>query len=346
MTRRAIFGRRWMHGLGILGAATAGYVFGITSDRLTAQVPAPASTANKSWVAMIYGNVPVTREELGEFLIARGGYEKVELVVNKKIIEIEAARRNLTVTPVEIRAALEDDIRGLGITFDDFKSKVLPRYGKTLYEWTEDVIKPRIMLSKMCRDQVKVTEEDLKRLFDNKYGEKRQAKIIRWSKEELRAAQRDWDEARKGDTEFDSIARRQADPNLAAAAGLTQPVGRNAYDDSQGKQEEIEKVLFSLKVGEISQLFQTPAGIMCVKCVAIIPPDQNVKMEQVKTTLEKEVYERKLAAEVPKCFTRLKEQAKPEVFLKGAPTAREFEEGTKEILRAGGIKPPEEKKKP
>ena len=54
--------------------------------------------ANKSWVAMIYGNVPVTREELGEFLIARGGYEKVDLLVNKRIIEVEAARRNITVT--------------------------------------------------------------------------------------------------------------------------------------------------------------------------------------------------------------------------------------------------------
>ena len=38
---------------------------------------------DKGVVACIYGNVPVTREELGEFLIARGGYEKVELVVNK-----------------------------------------------------------------------------------------------------------------------------------------------------------------------------------------------------------------------------------------------------------------------
>ena len=343
MTR--IFGRRTLPCLGLLAAAAAGYVFGLMSDRLTAQV-LPASTANKSWIAMIYGNVPVTREELGEFLIARGGYEKVELVVNKRIIEIEAARRNITVTPTEVRAGLEDDIRGLGISLDDFKKHVLPRYGKTLYEWTEDVIKPRLMLGKMCRDRVTVSEEDLKRIFENKHGEKRQAKIIRWPEKELRAAQHDWDTARKGDTEFDSVARRQSDPALAAAAGLTAPVGKNAFEDSEGKQDEIERVLFSLKVGEISQLFQTKAGIMCVKCVAIIPPDTNVKLEQVKTTLEKEVFDRKLSQEVPKYFTELKKRAKPEVFLKGPPSAREFEEGTKEIMKAGGIAPPGETKKP
>ena len=83
----------------------AGYVFGLTSDRLAAQAPTPQAPApNKSWVGMIYGQVPVTREELGEFLIARGGYEKVDLLVNKKIIEVEAARRNIGVTGVEVRA--------------------------------------------------------------------------------------------------------------------------------------------------------------------------------------------------------------------------------------------------
>lgn len=347
MTLRAIFGRRWVHGLGLIGAVSVGYAFGQTTDRLAAQAPTPQAPApNKSWVGMIYGQVPVTREELGEFLIARGGYEKVELLVNKKIIEVEAARRNIGVTSVEVRAALEDDLRGLGVTMADFTKHVLPRYGKSLYEWTEDVIKPRLLLSKMCRDQVKVTEADLKRLFDNKYGEKRQAKVICWNKEDLKAAQRQWDEARKSDVEFDRVARTQADPGLAGAAGLTAPVGRNAFEDTEGRRDEVEKVLFNLNQGELSQLFQTPAGIMCVKCIAIIPPDKTVTMDKVKAALEKEVFDRKLAAEIPKFFGKLKEQAKPEVFLKGPPTAKEFEEGTKQIMKAAGIAPPMEPKKP
>ena len=130
--------------------------------------------------------------------------------------------------------------------------------------------------------------------------------------------------------------------SLAAAAGLTAPVGRNAYDDTEGRQDEVEKVLFNLKVGEMSQFFKIPAGIMCVKCMAIIPPDTTVTMDKVKAALEKEVFDRKLAAEIPKFFGKLKEQAKPEVFLKGPPTAKEFEEGTKQLIKAAGIVPPME----
>ena len=39
MALRAIFGRRWMSCLGLVAAAAAGYVFGLTSDRLAAQAP-------------------------------------------------------------------------------------------------------------------------------------------------------------------------------------------------------------------------------------------------------------------------------------------------------------------
>jgi hypothetical protein len=350
MTLRAIFGRRWVSCLGLIGAAAAGYVFGLSADRAMAQLPGtPAVLPTPSlppkdarWVAMIYGNVPVTREELGEFLIARGGYEKVELLVNKKIIEVEAARRNITVTDLEVRKGLEDDLNGMNVSRDDFTKHILPRYNKTLYEWIEDVIKPRLLLTKMCHDRVKVTEDDLKRLYENKYGEQRQAKLICWGggSEQLKIAQQKWDEARKGDVEFDSVARQQGDPNLAASCGLVAPVGKNAYDNTEGKEATVEKVLFSLKEGELSQLFQLPAGIMCVKCVKIIPPNTSVKLEQVKAALEKEVFEKKLNAEIPKYFAVLKEQARPDVYLKGPPTAREFQQGTTAIMQAGGINPP------
>ena len=77
---------------------------------------------------------------------------------------------------------------------------------------------------------------------------------------------------------------------------------------------------------------------MCVKCVAIIEPDKNVKLEsRCRQALQKEVFDRKLSNEIPKYFTELKERAKPEVFLKGPPTAKEFAEGTEQILKAAGI---------
>ncbi|MFM8275144.1 MAG: peptidylprolyl isomerase, partial [Gemmata sp.] len=328
------------------GAAAAGYAFGTTGDWAAAQpAPLPAGPGapkaapqpepDRRVTAYVYGNVAVTREELGEFLIARGGHEKLELLVNKRIIEIEAQRRGVTVTDIEVRAALDDEMRGLGIARADFVKHVLPKYGKTLFEWVEDVVKPRLYLTKMCRDRIKITEEDLKRAFENRYGEHRQAKVICWSREDLRAAQKQWDEARKGEAEFDAVARTQADPTLAAACGLVKPVGRY----SETADNTVEKVLFTLKVNEISQLFDTPSGIMCMKLVAVVPPKEGVQLDdKLKAVLTKELAEARLNLEIPKFFAELKAAAKPQLYLKGPPTAAEFREGVEQLInQAGGV---------
>lgn len=330
MALKAIFGRRWVRGLGVAGAAAAGYVFGLTADRATAQLPGSQPPADKRVVAYVYGNVPVLREELGDFLIARGGWEKLDLLVNKKIIEVEAARRNVSVTPTEVEAGLADDLKSLGINKEDFVKHVLPRYGKTLFEWTEDVIKPKLLLGKMCHDRVKLADDDLRKAFDNKYGERRQAKVICWNRGDLKAAQNQWAEARKGEVEFDRIARQQADANLAGSAGLIAPVGM--YPDVED--DKCTKMLFTLKQGEISQLFETPAGIMCIKCQAIVPPDKTVEFEKVRPAIEREVYEKKLAAEIPKYFGELKKVAQPNLLLKGPPSPKEFREGLDQGLNA------------
>src|SRR6202008_2093703 len=86
--------------------------------------------------------------------------------------------------------------------------------------------RPRLVLHRLCRDRVKVTEEDLKQGFENKFGEQREAKIIIWPKEQFRQGQKQWDEARTGDAEFDGPAGAQVDPNLAWACGKVKPVGR------------------------------------------------------------------------------------------------------------------------
>lgn len=338
-------------GLAFAGVAAAGYVFGITGDRLAAQpglpgtppvapppgmlppgMPpksAPAPEPDRRVVGYIYGNVPITREELGDFLIARGGHEKLELLANKKIIEHEANRRGVTVTSVEIRAGLEEDLRGLGIPLKDFEKHVLPKYNKSLFEWVEDVIKPKLLLTKMCKERVKVTDEDIQKEFENRFGERRAAQIICWNATDLRAAQSQWAEARKGDAEFDAVAKLQPDSNLAAAAGRVKPVGRHP----EGQDATVVKALYAMKVGEISGILEVPAGLMCVKCTAIVPPEAGITLdEKVKSALSRELYDKRLTTEIPKFFQELKAAAAPNLLLKGPPSAAEFREGVNQII--------------
>jgi hypothetical protein len=338
---------RVLRGLAFAGAAAAGYAFGVTSDTASAQ-PAPPgmlppgmaqppmpqpqppkAEADRRVVGYLYGNVPITREELGDFLIARGGHEKLELLANKRIIEIEAQRRNVTVTAVEIKAKLEENLRTLGVSLKDFEEKVLSRHNKSLYEYVEDVIKPEMIMTKMCRDRVKVSDEDIQKTFENRFGERRQAKIICWNREDTKAALKQWEEARKGDAQFDAVARTQADPNLAAACGLTKPVGKHLESENDAA---IVKALYSLKVGEISGIVETKAGLLCVKCVAILPPDSNAKLDdKMKTAISAELFQKKLEAEIPKFFHELRKAAAPNLILTGPPSAAEFREGVREL---------------
>jgi hypothetical protein len=79
---------------------------------------------------------------------------------------------------------------------------------------------------------------------------------------------------------------------------------------------------------------------MCVKCVKIIPPDPRVKLEQVRGELEKEIFDKKLNAEIPRFFGELKDQARPQLLLKGPPTPEEFSEGTRRLIEAAGLQVP------
>jgi hypothetical protein len=121
---------------------------------------------------------------------------------------------------------------------------------------------------------------------------------------------------------------------------LVAPVGRYAYAEIEGQNDAVEKALFSLKVGEMSQLFDTPAGVMCVKLVAIIPPDTTVTLDQVRANLERELFDAKMNITIPKFFKQLKETAQPNLLLKGPPTQKEFREGVQQLIQTSGIMPP------
>jgi hypothetical protein len=293
----------------------------VADEPKPAPMPLPGSVASATEndyasrpVAYIHGNIPVTRKDLGEFLIARGGAEKVELLVNKMIIEAACQKAGITVTAKEMEAALEEDLGGLSIKKEQFIQVVLPRYGKSYYEWMEDVIRPRLLLSKLCRDRIQITEADLRIQFEREYGEKRRVQIIGWPKSDnLKAIQETYAKIRTSQEEFDRAARSQPNPSLAAANGYVKPISRHL--PSQEKQ--VETRAFSMQPGEVSEIIGTSQGYIVMKLHEIIPPDQSVKFEDVKPRLEKQAFEERMSQEIPKFFAELRAEANPKILFDG-----------------------------
>jgi PPIC-type PPIASE domain len=300
-----------------------------------AQLPAAAASAalplenDKRVVAYIYGNIPLTREALGEYLIQRYGRDRIQLFVNKRIIEHACAQRGIDASAAEVSAQIDDDCKLLNVKMTDFKNQVLRRYGKTMYEWQEDVIRPRLMLAKLCREKIQVDEGDLKKMFENRYGKKVKAKIIIWPAGEERVAQKKYDEIRKDDAAFNRDARAQPDGALASREGLVEPIARWSMTGDNTVEDEA----FKLQAGEVSKLIGTPVGTVVIKCIGFVEPQANVDFEKVKPELLKEVVDKKLSLEIPKQMELLQKEAAPVYVLQPArPDIAAAEEAAKNTL--------------
>jgi parvulin-like peptidyl-prolyl isomerase len=262
-------------------------------------------------VAYIYGDKPVTREELGEYLIARFGYEKVELMVNRRIVEEAAKKRNITVTDAEVEAAVDDDIKQFNMDRATFYKNILKQRRQTLYEFKEDVVRPTLMLKKMCQSEVKVEEEELKRAFETKFGEKVSCRLVLF--DDLRTAQHVWAKIRESEAEFDAAARSQGNAQLASVGGRSAPIARGVAKD-----DIIEKIAFRLKPGEVSEIFPLPSmGKVCgvLRCEGRIPPTEGVTLEKVRAELTKAVFDQKVMEAIKPMFAKLLKEADPKMFV-------------------------------
>jgi hypothetical protein len=285
---------------------------------------------DKRVIAYVYGNVPITREEFGEHLIGLYGKEKVKLFVNQRIIEMAAAKRNVTVTLPEIDAVIDEDCKKLGMASKaEFEKNVLkPRYGSSLNDWRNNSIRPRLLLLKMCRDQLKMDEQELKQVFQNLYGEKIQCKVILYP--DKNAGLKAFRTISKDDLEFDQAARSQPHTDLRARAGEIDPIGRFSGTGTA----KIEDIAFKMADGQLSEVIDlNGAGAMVIKRIRSIPARTDVTFESVRASIVKELTDRKLEQAIPEMFAKLNTEANP-LFLiaPGEETSRDLANQTERLL--------------
>jgi hypothetical protein len=291
---------------------------GIKEARPAWSVTSPENAGRP--VAYIYNNIPVTREELGDYLIARYGPERVDFLVNRRIIDRECQARGIYVTDAEVEAQLVEDLRSMGVTrTKDFVNQILNRFHKTLYEYKEDVIRPKLAMIKLVRPTITIEEKDLQDAFEAHYGPKVHCRMIVLPKEmNGRQKQEVWTRASKSADDFDRESRAQFVKALASTGGEAPPVHRHFGD------ERIENVAFGLKPGELSQVLDMKDGTAVIlKCVEHLPPDTTRRMEDERLKLHRECMEVRLLQKIPEYFQKLRADADPRVFLRRDDTPDE-----------------------
>src|SRR5262249_47821912 len=154
----------------------------------------------------------------------------------------------------DVEASLDEDIKPMNIDRATFVKHVLKQRHQNLYEYKEDVVRPALMLKRMCESEIKVEEEELKRAFESKYGERVACRLIMWPEDQFRVAQRAWPEIRNSEAKFAELAAQQPTAQLASVGGRIDPIAKGVAKD-----DTVEKIAFRLKPGEVSELFPLPA---------------------------------------------------------------------------------------
>jgi len=298
--------------IGWTALALLGCVFALRAQTppTTSSAPPPSDFASRI-VAFLDGNEVITRQDLGEYLLARMGAKKVEDMYRRKLIDLAAKQGNVSVTDAEVEAAFNDALQGL--PRDRFiKEVVRGHYGLTLFEWKEDRLRPKLMMIKLCRNTLKATEDEIRRMFEATYGERIQGRLIVFANDKEQEAQSMYATLRDSDEAFNEAARLQkVRGELASSAGKIRPIGRFSTNN-----EILERVAFTLKPGQVSELVKSPEGILLFKCDQRLPPDTSVNLEARRDELTRMVLDTKLKDELPKRMADIEKASSPQVLVK------------------------------
>ena len=109
---------------------------------------------------------------------------------------------------------------------------------------------------------------------------------------------------------------------------MLDPFGRNATGN-----DSLVKVAFSLQPKEVSHIIGTPEGWVVLRLIKKLPPD-GVNLEEVRSQLEKEMFEKKVQQEIPKAFKEMRDRADPKLFLKNALMERDLLRSSEQLLGA------------
>src|SRR5687768_7556757 len=122
-------------GAGVCGLLISGIIAGQLTTPLSAEgsakkgavanaATATAADADKNVVAYVNGQ-PITRQELGEVLVARKGKEQLRFLINKKIIDQACAKAGVQVTDEEVEENLRSQLKSLSMDRKVFEESVL-----------------------------------------------------------------------------------------------------------------------------------------------------------------------------------------------------------------------------
>ena len=274
-------------------AAPTGYMLGHRSGQNAASLETAA-------VAEVNG-AKITKNDLYNRMVAETGAKVVDTLIQEKLVDQEAGKQNITVTPADIDkeiAKIKERIGGEAAYQDALAQNQITEAQLRDYQSF------RIKVTKILKKDIPVTDDELKKFFEENKAQfdKREVHarhILVATEQEAKDIKAQLD---KG-ADFAALAKEKS----------TEPAAKESGGDlgtfGPGKMvPAFDNVVFSMKQGEISQPFQSDFGwhvaqVLEVKGTA--PSFDALKAEVTEVYIDSKVQE-----QLQPWLTDLKDKAK------------------------------------
>src|SRR5262245_20076685 len=115
------------------------------------------------------GKEYISYEELAAECIRRCGKEVLDNLINRKIIQQACDDQGIEVSEAEVTKAIEKQAKDLGMTGDQLLQLSEAERNITPTQYRRDIVWPMQALRKLAGEDVKVTEEDIKKAYIKNY---------------------------------------------------------------------------------------------------------------------------------------------------------------------------------
>lgn len=244
-------------------------------------VPPFAKGSGNQAIAKV-NDVSITKDKLYDELVEIGGKQTLNTMITEELLQQELNKKSITVTDADV----DKDIETLKASFpseSQFES-ALQQNGMTMDDLKEQT-KTQIELKKLMGDKIKVTDEEVKEIYDqNKDSfatpeQVRASHILVETKEEAEKIEKELKEG----ADFAAIAKEKNQDATKDTGGDLNFFGRGEMDPA------FEEAAFKLKKGEISGPVKTSFGYHIIKVTdhkEATNPTFEDKKEEIRGQLE------------------------------------------------------------
>lgn len=267
--------------------------------------PGPTSAVDRSKPAAVVNGEQITFEQLDTSLEQRYGAQAIEEIITNKLIEQEAKKRNIAVSPAEVEQELKKAQASLQ-PGQSLEQAVQQQLGIGLPQFRTQ-LRTRLLFQKIAGPQVKVTDAEIKAYYDQnkqQFATPQELKLLRVVADDQKKAAAAAKELR-GNAKLASVTEKYASKK-PAFAGQSADLG---FVQPQSLPPEVGAAIAALKKGQVSEPIPGQSGGFTVIKVEDTRGGEATPLAKVRGQVSDAVLQQKLGQFAPQLLGELRSKA-------------------------------------